>query len=156
MVMCVCTSISPGNPVYFERSIVSARAGIADASVVTVRMRSPSTITIAFVQSFPLASQSFPKRTAFTGLAAGLSCANIPPPHNAPRRTARRNLTVFMAHLPLCLRTIMQRSVRLLIQLSMECNREEQPVTDAGGPTEQGSVSARKERSPEARAAQLL
>src|SRR5260370_1362678 len=54
MVMCVCTSISPGNPVYFERSIVSAPAGIAAASVVTLRMRSPSTTTMAFVQSFPL------------------------------------------------------------------------------------------------------
>ena len=35
MVMCVWTSISPGNPVYFERSMISAPAGMAEASVVT-------------------------------------------------------------------------------------------------------------------------
>src|SRR5260370_19628139 len=103
--MCVCTSISPGNPVYFERSIVSAPAGIADASVVTLRMRSPSTITMAFAQSLPLASQSLPKRTALTVLAPGLSCAKIPLTHDAPRTAARRILIGFMEHSPLHLRT---------------------------------------------------
>src|SRR5215475_6876933 len=46
-------------------------------------MRSPSTITIAFVHTFPLPSHSFPNLTAFsgavcTGFAGALSCANTP------------------------------------------------------------------------------
>src|SRR6266403_1918629 len=155
MVMCVCTSMSPGNPVYFERSIVSAPAGIATASVVTLRMRSPSTMTMAFVQSFPLASQSLPKRTAFTGLALGFSCAQIPPTHDAPRNTARRILIVFMAHSSLRLRTNLPRNVRLLIQLTKECNREELPVTAADGSQEVALVSAKKKNLPKARAARL-
>src|SRR6266513_81466 len=103
--MCVCTSIRPGNPVYFERSIVSAPAGIADASVVTLRIRSPSTSTMAFVQSWPLASQSFPKRTALTVLVPGFSCAQNPPTYDAPRTAARRILIGFMEHSPLHLHT---------------------------------------------------
>src|SRR6266702_4505892 len=74
--MWVCTSISPGNPVYFDRSITSAPAGIADASAATLRIRPPSMITIAFVHSFPLASHNFPNRTALTGLALLLLRAN--------------------------------------------------------------------------------
>src|SRR5216684_6038760 len=155
MVMCVCASISPGNPVYFERSIFSAPAGIADASVVTARMRSPSTITMALVQSFPLASQSLPKRTAFIGLAPGFSCAQIPPPHDAPRNTTSNIFIVFMAHSSLRLRTYMLCNVRLLIQLAKECNREELLVTDAGGPQGKAPVSARKKSSPKAWGAQL-
>src|SRR6266849_2710283 len=154
MVMCVCTSISPGNPVYFERSIFSAPAGIADASVVTLRMRSPSTITMAFVQSFPLASQSFPKRTALTVLAPGLSCAQIPPTHEAPRTAARRILIGFMAHPPLHLRSYPLSIVCLLIQLARECNREVLRITAGGGPCVKASRSAEKKSSLEAWAPQ--
>src|SRR6266850_2893939 len=89
MVMCVCASISPGNPVYFERSVTSAPAGTADASVVTLRIRSPSTITIAFVQSFPLASHNLPKRTTFHALALGFPWAHTPAAKIAERRIAR-------------------------------------------------------------------
>src|SRR5256885_16971508 len=52
-------------------------------------MRSPSTITIAFVKTLPLPSQSFPNRTAFTGLAGALSCATVLTPGN--RRAATPN-----------------------------------------------------------------
>src|SRR6266404_1200241 len=65
-VMCVCTSINPGSPKYFVRSTTSACAGILFASVVTSRTRSPSTITIALVQTFPFPSHNFPNFTAFT------------------------------------------------------------------------------------------
>src|SRR6266851_7396082 len=65
-VMCVCTSINPGSPKYFVRSTTSACAGIRFASVVTSRTRSPSTITIAFVHTFPFPSHNFPNRTALT------------------------------------------------------------------------------------------
>src|SRR2546429_2203629 len=85
--------------------MVSAPAGIADASVVTLRIRSPSTITMAFVQSWPLASQSFPKRTALTVLVPGFSCAQNPPTYDAPRTAARRILIGFMEHSPLHLHT---------------------------------------------------
>src|SRR5216683_760321 len=154
MVMCVCTSISPGNPVYFERSIVSAPAGIADASVVTLRMRSPSTITMAFVQTFPLASHSFPNLTAFTCFAAGFSCAQISPVLNATRTVARKIFISFMAHLPLYVYTHMLCKVFLLIQFSRECNREELRTTAGGGPSEGESCSAEKKRSLEARVPQ--
>src|SRR5260370_1786399 len=125
MVMCVCTSISPGNPVYFDKSTTSAPTGIADASVVTLRMRSPSTMTMAFVQSFPLASQSFPKRTALTVLTLGFSCAQIPPAHDAPSTAASRIFIAFMAHSPLCLHARAQNNLTFLIHLPMEGTREE-------------------------------
>ncbi len=73
MVKCVCTSIRPGRPVYLERSIVSTPAGIVEASVVTERILPPLTITIAFVQTLPLASHNLPKRTALMFLPPGLS-----------------------------------------------------------------------------------
>src|SRR6266403_1417600 len=79
-------------------------------------IRSPSTITMAFVQSLPLASQSFPKRTALTVLALGLSCAQFPPRHDAPRTAARRILIGFMEHSPLQLRT---RAVQCLTSNSV-------------------------------------
>src|SRR5882724_60750 len=87
--MCVWTSIKPGRPVYFERSMISAPAGIADASVVTLRIRSPSTITIAFVQSFPLASHNLPKRTAFHDLVFEVAWAQRSAAQNAARRIAK-------------------------------------------------------------------
>src|SRR5712692_8996056 len=154
MVMCVCTSISPGKPVYFERSIVSAPVGIAAESVVTFRMRSPTTITMAFVQSFPLPSQSFPKRTALTVLAPGLSCAQIPPAHEAPRTAARKILIGFMAHPPLHFRSCTSSIVCLLIQLPRECNREVLRITAGGGPCVKASRSAEKKSSLEAWAPQ--
>src|SRR5260370_29645508 len=120
MVMCVWTSISPGNPVYFDRSIISARGGITAASVVTVRMRSPSTITMAFVHSLPLASQSLPKRTALSVLAAlafGFSCAQITPTHSEATTVANNALIAFITHLPLHPRIPMRDDVSLLIQL---------------------------------------
>ncbi len=55
--------------------MVSAPAGIAEASVVTVRILPPSTTTIAFVHSLPLASHSFPKRIALM-FFAGFSWAS--------------------------------------------------------------------------------
>src|SRR5882672_4454273 len=87
--MCVWTSIKPGRPVYFERSMISAPAGIADASVVTLRIRSPSTITIAFVQSFPLASHNLPKRTTFHALTFGFPWAQRPAAQNTETRIGR-------------------------------------------------------------------
>src|SRR5260370_13275806 len=49
---------------------------MAETSVSTLRMRSPSTITMALVQTLPLPSTSFPKRSALTfpGLF-GVCCA---------------------------------------------------------------------------------
>src|ERR1700730_916723 len=73
--MCVCASIRPGSPVYFERSIVSAPAGIAEVSVVTVRILPLSTMTIAFVQTLPFPSHSFPKRMALMFLSPDFSWA---------------------------------------------------------------------------------
>src|SRR2546422_46784 len=53
---------------------------MAETSVSTLRMRSPSTITMALVQTFPWPSTSFPKRSALTfpGLF-GVCCAKILP-----------------------------------------------------------------------------
>src|SRR5260370_30407229 len=73
--MCVCTSIRPGSPVYLERSIVSAPAGIAEASVVTARILPPSMSTIGLGHTLPLASHNLPKRTALTLFAPGFSWA---------------------------------------------------------------------------------
>src|SRR6266702_2299236 len=98
--MWVCTSISPGNPVYFERSIISAPEGIAVASLVTVLMCSPSTMTMAFVHSFPRASHNFPNRTALTGLALGFSCAQIPVTQNAAKTSPGKNRIGFIAPIP--------------------------------------------------------
>src|SRR6267378_8557548 len=121
--MCVWTSINPGNPVYFERSTISAPEGISDASVVTLRVRSPSTITIAFVHSFPLASHNFPKRTALTALASGFAWARRPLTQNARRRTATHVRMSFIRE-TLRMRRHFRRKERLLIQLWQECNRE--------------------------------
>src|ERR1700739_3049100 len=75
--MCVCASIRPRAPVYFERSMVSAPDGMAEASVVTVRIFPPSITTVALDHTFPLASHNLPKRTALIGVfGAGFSCAN--------------------------------------------------------------------------------
>src|SRR5437016_7820191 len=154
MVMCVCTSMSPGNPVNFDRSIDSAPAGIADASVVTPRIRSPSTITMAFVQSLPLASQSLPKLTALTGLALAFSWAQIPSAHHAARAVARMILIGFTAHSPLHLHAYTPNNVCFLIQLSRKCNREEPRLTAGGGPFEKMAFSAEKKSSLEAWAVQ--
>src|SRR2546421_9748929 len=113
--------------------MISVPAEIADASVVTPRIRSPSTITMAFVQSFPLASQSFPKRTALIVLALGFSCAQIPHTHNAPRTAARKTLVGFMARSPLRLHAHTLSNVCLVNQLPMESNREELRTTSGGG-----------------------
>src|SRR6266851_574922 len=98
--MWVCTSISPGNPVYFDRSITSAPAGIAEASAATLRILLPSMITIAFVHSFPRASHNFPNRTALTGLALGFSCAQIPAAKNAVKTSPGKNRIGFIAPAP--------------------------------------------------------
>src|SRR6266404_4937652 len=73
--MCVCTSIRPGSPVYLERSMVSAPAGIAEASVVIARIFTPSMTTIALVHTLPLASHNLPKRTALMLFAPVFSWA---------------------------------------------------------------------------------
>src|SRR4249920_926502 len=52
--------------------MTSAPGGIAEASVVTLRILPSWTMTMALVQSLPLASHSFPKRMALNGLSAGL------------------------------------------------------------------------------------
>src|SRR5882762_6895722 len=98
--MCVWASINPGNPVYFERSTISTPGGIADASVVTLRIRSPSMITIAFVQSFPLASHNFPKRTALTVFASGFAWARRPVAQKPRRKTARHIRVSFIRQNP--------------------------------------------------------
>src|SRR5216684_8723051 len=98
--MWVCTSISPGNPVYFDRSITSALAGIAEASAATLRIRSPSMITIAFVHSFPRASHNFPNRTALTGLGLDFCCAQIPAAKNAVKTSPGKNRIGFIAPAP--------------------------------------------------------
>src|SRR5215475_10902014 len=76
----------PGKAVYFERSITSAPAEITAASLATALIRSPSTITVAFVQSFPFASHSLPKRTALIVFEGGFSCAE--PVESIDRRVA--------------------------------------------------------------------
>src|SRR5215471_14589058 len=67
--------MSPGRPVYLERSSTSAPGGMAEASLVTALMRSPSTMTMGLVHSVPFASQSLPKRTALIVFAADCSGA---------------------------------------------------------------------------------
>src|SRR6266487_4035768 len=98
--MWVCTSISPGNPVYFDRSIISAPEGIAVASLVTVLMCSPSTMTMAFVHSFPRASHNFPNRTARTGWGLDFCCAQIPATKNAAKTSPGKNRIGFIAPIP--------------------------------------------------------
>src|SRR5258706_3866397 len=118
--MCVCASIRPGSPVYLERSMISAPGGIADASVVTVRILPASTMTIAFVHTLPFASHNLPKRTVLILFAPGFSLARPRVDTNISRTTrAIRNNRMSIR---------LQRGVedadaqvRVLIQFWMEC-----------------------------------
>src|SRR5712692_3235975 len=92
--------MSPGSPVYLERSIVSAPAGMAAASVVTFLILSPSMSTIAFVHTLPLASQSFPNRTALTAFAFDFSCAAAVPTCDTACPTGRIRRIRFLAYTP--------------------------------------------------------
>src|SRR2546425_2283142 len=66
--MCVCRSISPGNPVYRRRSITSAPRG--GASVLTSTIRAPSIRTVAFLMR-RLPSHSCANRIARMSADAG-------------------------------------------------------------------------------------
>src|SRR2546421_9166809 len=68
--MCVCPSIKPGMPVYLERSITSAPLGIAALPVATLRTRSSSTMTTAFVNTRPVASINLPNLIALVAATA--------------------------------------------------------------------------------------
>src|SRR5260370_42029711 len=109
---------------------------------------------MGLVRSVGCVCRGFQTRKLLRGLALGLSFAQIPPGHNAPRTTAARIFIRFMAHSPLRLHVCNQRSVCLLIHFSMECNREELRITAAGGQPEEMLLSARKKNSPEAWAPQ--
>src|SRR2546422_1076116 len=116
--------MSPGSPVYLERSMVSAPAGMAAASVVTFLIRSPSMSTMAFVHTLPLASQSFPNRTALTAFAFDLSCAETATTNIETRAMAGTNRIHFMAHTPLLARTSqMRRSFSNLLAGGLQLQR---------------------------------
>src|SRR5882724_6162958 len=80
--------------------MISAPGGIADTSVATLRIRSPSTITIAFVHSFPLASHNLPKRTALIVFVSGLGWARRPATQNTRRRNAKHVRMSFIRQNP--------------------------------------------------------
>src|SRR5437588_10901714 len=117
----------PGKPVYFERSTTAAPEGIAEASLVTALMRSPSTIAMALVHSLPLASQSLPKRTALVALGTALSCAEAPESTTArARKTSEKDKWIrFMVHTPSLRRTFCPARFAFLMDLARECNRKE-------------------------------
>src|SRR5207244_6509728 len=68
--MCVCPSIKPGMPVYLERSITSAPLGIAALPAATLRTRSSSTMTTAFVNTRPVPSINLPNLIALVAASA--------------------------------------------------------------------------------------
>src|ERR1700682_283963 len=120
--MCVCTSINPGKPVYFDRSSTSAPAGTAEESDATLRILLLSMTTTAFVHNFPLPSHNLPKRTTLTALGAGFSCANV----LAARAIAAMTPNIIRFHRmkPSSRRHSSPRPNKLLIQLEEECNRD--------------------------------
>src|ERR1700730_7864377 len=122
--MWVCALIRPGSPVYLEKSIVSAPAGIAEGSVVTARILPLSTTTIAFVQTLPLASHSLPKRTALTFCAPGFSWARTRVDTNTSSAAIAIRDTRMSTTLP---REVQHaRWFSVLIQFCKECKRDSQ------------------------------
>src|SRR5258706_13675606 len=121
--MCVCASIRPSKPVYLERSMISAPGGIADASVVTARNSPASTMTIAFVQTLPLASHSLPKRTALMFFAPAFSWAKPRVDPNISRTTRAIRTNRMSIRLQRAVEDV-DAQVRVLIQFWMECKRD--------------------------------
>src|SRR5437588_6274692 len=68
--MCVCASISPGMPVYGDRSMTSAPGGIGTLPLATRCTRSSSTMTTAFVMTRPVPSINLPNLMTFVAAAA--------------------------------------------------------------------------------------
>src|ERR1700738_4214512 len=120
--MCVCTSIKPGKPVYFERSSTSAPAGAAEESGVTLRILLLSMTTTASVHNLPLPSHNLPKRTALTEFGAGFFCANGLTARAIAAMTP--NIIRFHRMKPSSRRHSSPRPNKLLIQLEEECNRD--------------------------------
>src|SRR5262245_40665158 len=98
--MCVCASINPGMAVYRVRSITSTPGGMDEPSALTLRMRSFSITTTAFVIAFPAPSMSLPKRSALIG-AADLDAGQTPNRTAKDERMIIEILTLRIGCIPL-------------------------------------------------------
>src|SRR5262249_21487183 len=77
----------------------SASLGMADGSLVTALMRSPSITTVAFVHTLPLPSHNLPNLTALT-FGVGFCCGEAAIPIHNTALAAARHRQVLMASLP--------------------------------------------------------